>query len=105
MVDPDGVVSGWSEAGLQLLGWTAEETVGRHVADFLVDPPPGFPGNDGPGPAGLIAVRHRGGSVVDAAVTAGRQRARHQRDQARPTAHQAAADPEHLADLRGLRRQ
>ncbi|MFD7907426.1 SpoIIE family protein phosphatase [Kitasatospora sp. NPDC059747] len=80
VVDPDGVVSGWSEGALLLLGWTAEETVGRPVADFLVDPPPGFPGNgstgndspgsDGPDPTGLMAVRHRDGSTVDAVVTA-----------------------------------
>ncbi|MER6303961.1 SpoIIE family protein phosphatase [Kitasatospora sp. NPDC001539] len=69
VVDPDGVVSGWSEGGLLLLGWTAEETVGRPVTDFLVDPPPGFPSADGPRPKGSIAVRHRDGSTVDATVT------------------------------------
>ncbi|MER7757543.1 SpoIIE family protein phosphatase [Kitasatospora sp. NPDC097643] len=78
-VDPDGVVTGWSEGGLLLLGWAAAETVGRPVTDLLVDPPPGFPGNDGPGsdgpgsdssgPTGLITLRHRDGSTVEAVVT------------------------------------
>ncbi|MFE4306375.1 SpoIIE family protein phosphatase [Streptomyces sp. NPDC056891] len=71
VVDPDGTVSGWSEGGRLLLGWTAEETVGRPVTDLLVDPPPpGFPGSDGAGPAGFIPLRHRDGSTVDAVVTA-----------------------------------
>ncbi|WP_277347352.1 PAS domain-containing protein [Streptomyces sp. CB01881] len=47
VVDPDGVVSGWSEGGLLLLGWTAEEAVGRPVTDLLVDPPSGFPESGG----------------------------------------------------------
>ncbi|MFD7453819.1 SpoIIE family protein phosphatase [Kitasatospora sp. NPDC059827] len=79
LVDPDGVVSGWSENGLLLLGWTAAETVGRPVTDFLVDPPPASPGNDGLGndglggggvPSTLVTLRHRDGSTVDAVVTA-----------------------------------
>ncbi|MFD5462630.1 SpoIIE family protein phosphatase [Kitasatospora sp. NPDC127059] len=74
VVDPDGVVTGWSEGGVLLLGWTAEETVGRPVADFLIDPPPAFPGNDGlgggrPGSTS-VTVRRRDGSTVDAVVTA-----------------------------------
>lgn len=74
MVDPDGVVSGWSEGGLLLLGWTAEETVGRPVTDLLVDPPPALPGSDtlggGDAPSTLVTLRHRDGSTVDAVVTA-----------------------------------
>jgi len=70
VVDPDGMVSGWSEGGLLLLGWTAEETVGRPVSDLLVDPPPGFPESGGTGPTGLITMRHRDGSTVPAVVTA-----------------------------------
>ncbi|SOB86070.1 SpoIIE family protein phosphatase [Streptomyces sp. 1331.2] len=69
-VGPDGVVTGWSAGGVLLLGWSAEETVGRPVADLLVDPPPGFPGSDGVGPTGLITLRHRDGSTLDAVVTA-----------------------------------
>nr|WP_235502694.1 MULTISPECIES: SpoIIE family protein phosphatase [unclassified Kitasatospora] len=69
MVDPDGVVSGWSEGGRLLLGWTAQETVGRPVADLVADPPPGFPGNGETGPARVLALRHRNGSTVDAVVT------------------------------------
>ncbi|WP_457030746.1 SpoIIE family protein phosphatase [Kitasatospora sp. P5_F3] len=65
--DPDGVVSSWSEAGTQLLGWTAAETVGRPVAGLFVDPPPGLPGT---GPTGVLALRHRDGSTVDAVVAA-----------------------------------
>ncbi|MGX1563194.1 SpoIIE family protein phosphatase [Streptomyces sp. NPDC055506] len=73
MVDPDGMVSGWSEGGRLLLGWTAEDTVGRPVADLLVDPPPpGFPEGygAGPDPTGFILLRHRDGSTLDAVVTA-----------------------------------
>ncbi|MEE1788682.1 SpoIIE family protein phosphatase [Streptomyces sp. SP17BM10] len=69
VVDPDGVVSGWSEGGRLLLGWTAQDTVGRPSSDLLVDPPPGFPtGDDADGNA-LIVLRHRDGSTVDAVVT------------------------------------
>ncbi|GGV88564.1 hypothetical protein GCM10010228_72960 [Streptomyces massasporeus] len=71
VVGPDGMVSGWSEGGRLLLGWTAEDTVGRPVADLLVDPPPpGFPEGHGAGPTGLVLLRHRDGSTVDAVVTA-----------------------------------
>ncbi|WP_030231271.1 SpoIIE family protein phosphatase [Streptomyces sp. NRRL S-350] len=115
VIDQDGRVSGWSEGGRLLLGWTAEETVGRPVTDLLIDPPPGFPdgglptssiapsglpassippsglpeggipdGSPPPGglpeggppegtgtdPLGLITLRHRDGSTVDAVVTA-----------------------------------
>ncbi|MFE4616757.1 SpoIIE family protein phosphatase [Streptomyces sp. NPDC056747] len=73
VVDPDGRVSGWSEGGRLLLGWTAEETVGRPVTDLLLDPPPpGFPEGygAGPDPTGFIPLRHRDGSTVDAVVTA-----------------------------------
>ncbi|MFD5338168.1 ATP-binding SpoIIE family protein phosphatase [Streptomyces hawaiiensis] len=75
VVDPDGVVSGWSEAGRLLLGWTAEDTVGRPVTGLLADPPPaGFPGSygtdPGPHPTEFIRLRHRDGSTVDAVVAA-----------------------------------
>ncbi|MFI2435301.1 SpoIIE family protein phosphatase [Streptomyces sp. NPDC018693] len=73
VVDPEGMVSGWSEGGRLLLGWTAEDTVGRPVADLLVDaPPPGFPEGygAGPDPTGFIPLRHRDGSTVDAVVAA-----------------------------------
>lgn len=73
VVDPDGVVSGWSESGRLLLGWTAEDTVGRPVTDLLAaPPPPGFPESYGSGAddTGLIPLRHRDGSTVDAMVSA-----------------------------------
>ncbi|MFB6846990.1 SpoIIE family protein phosphatase [Streptomyces sp. NPDC056373] len=73
VVGPDGIVSGWSEGGRLLLGWTAEDTVGHLLTDLLVDPPPpGFPEGygAGPGPTGFLLLRHRDGSVVDAVVTA-----------------------------------
>ncbi len=70
VVDPDGTVSGWNEGGRQLLGWTAEDTVGRPVADLLVDPPPGFPAGYGAGPSEFLPLRHRDGSTVDAVVAA-----------------------------------
>ncbi|MDX2683005.1 ATP-binding SpoIIE family protein phosphatase [Streptomyces sp. NY05-11A] len=73
VVDPGGLVSGWSEAGRLLLGWTAEDTVGRPVADLLVGPPPpGFPEGygTGPDPTGFIPLHHRDGSTMDAMVAA-----------------------------------
>ncbi|WP_035839631.1 SpoIIE family protein phosphatase [Kitasatospora azatica] len=69
VVDPDGVVRGWSEGGQLLLGWSARETVGRPVADLLADPLPGFPTGGDTGPARVLALRHRNGSTVDAEVT------------------------------------
>ncbi|MCY0930693.1 SpoIIE family protein phosphatase [Streptomyces sp. H27-H1] len=70
-VDPAGVVSGWSEGGRLLLGWTAQETVGRPVTGLLADPPPGFPGSHGvgSGSTGVVPLRHRNGSTVDAVLT------------------------------------
>ncbi|WP_458247196.1 SpoIIE family protein phosphatase [Streptomyces sp. MAI_2237] len=73
VVDPDGQVSGWSEGGCQLLGWTAEDTVGRPVTDLLVGPAPtGFPEHHGTDAdaSGLITLRHRDGTSVDAVMTA-----------------------------------
>ncbi|WP_369240290.1 SpoIIE family protein phosphatase [Streptomyces sp. R21] len=73
VVGPDGVVSGWSESGHSLLGWTAEDAVGRPVTDLLAAPaPPGFPEGygSGPDPTGLIALRHRDGSTVNALLSA-----------------------------------
>ncbi|MFI6850882.1 SpoIIE family protein phosphatase [Streptomyces sp. NPDC050416] len=73
VVDPDGVVSGWSESGRLLLGWTAEDAVGRPVTDLLAaPPPPGFPESSGSGPdhTALVPLRHRDGSTVDALVSA-----------------------------------
>ncbi|MFI8836402.1 SpoIIE family protein phosphatase [Streptomyces afghaniensis] len=73
VVGPDGVVSGWSESGRLLLGWTAEDVVGRPVTDLLAaPPPPGFPesSGSGPDPPVLIPLRHLDGSTVDALVSA-----------------------------------
>ncbi|WP_436849373.1 SpoIIE family protein phosphatase [Streptomyces massasporeus] len=71
VVDPEGTVSGWSDGGRLLLGWTAEDIVGRPVTDLLVDPPPsGFPEGHGAGLTRFVPLRHRDGSTVDAVVTA-----------------------------------
>ncbi|WLW58742.1 SpoIIE family protein phosphatase [Streptomyces sp. YU58] len=73
VVDPDGVVSGWSESGRLLLGWTVEDAVGRPLTDLLAaPPPPGFPGghDGGPDHTGLLPLRHRDGSTLDAVVSA-----------------------------------
>ncbi|MEV3913251.1 MULTISPECIES: SpoIIE family protein phosphatase [Streptomyces] len=73
VVDPDGVVSGWSESGRLLLGWTAAETVGHPVTDLLAaPPPPGFPESHvgGSDHTELISLRHRDGSTVDVLVSA-----------------------------------
>ncbi|MFH9001951.1 SpoIIE family protein phosphatase [Streptomyces afghaniensis] len=73
VVGPDGVVSGWSESGRLLLGWTGQDVVGRPVTDLLAaPPPPGFPEScgSGPDPPVLIPLRHRDGSTVDALVSA-----------------------------------
>ncbi len=39
IVDADGVIVRANKAELSLLGFTAEEYVGRHIAEFHVDPP------------------------------------------------------------------
>ncbi|MDH6437673.1 PAS domain S-box-containing protein [Streptomyces sp. SAI-144] len=73
VVGPDGVVSGWSESGRLLLGWTAKEAVGRPVTDLLAaPPPPGFPESHvgAPDHTGLVSLRHRDGSTVDVSVSA-----------------------------------
>ncbi|WP_405743185.1 SpoIIE family protein phosphatase [Streptomyces sp. NBC_00028] len=73
VVDPNGTVSGWSEGGRLLLGWTAKDMVGRPVTDLLVGPAPsGFPeGHESTrGHTGPVPLRHRNGSTVDAVVTA-----------------------------------
>ncbi|MGW1270619.1 PAS domain-containing protein, partial [Streptomyces sp. NPDC002491] len=74
VVDLDGTVSGWSQGGSLLLGWTAEDTVGRPLTDLLVEPsPPGLLDDHDAGPddaTGSIPLRHRDGSTVDAVVTA-----------------------------------
>ena len=73
VVGPDGVVSGWSESGRLLLGWPAEDAVGRPVTDLLAaPPPPGFPASSGSAPdhTELLPLRHRDGSTVDALVSA-----------------------------------
>ncbi|MGW6911622.1 PAS domain-containing protein [Streptomyces sp. NPDC054940] len=73
VVESDGMVSGWSDGGRLLLGWTAEDIVGRPVTDLLVDPPPpGFPEGYGAAPdsTGFVPLRHRDGSTVDAVVAA-----------------------------------
>ena len=72
VVDLDGVVSGWSDGGRLLLGWTTGEVVGHPVTGLFFDSPPGFPQRFGAGtdpPPGLLAVRHRAGHTVDAVVT------------------------------------
>ncbi|MFG2577552.1 SpoIIE family protein phosphatase [Streptomyces sp. NPDC048481] len=73
VVDPDGLVSGWSEEARLLLGWTAKDTVGRPLADLTVSPPPpGFPDGYGAGSdaSRVVALRHRDGSPVEVLVTA-----------------------------------
>ncbi|MFD5255526.1 SpoIIE family protein phosphatase [Streptomyces bobili] len=73
VVGPDGMVSGWSESGRLLLGWTMEDAVGRPVTDLLTaPPPPGFPESHGSGPdhTGIVPLRHRDGSTVEALVSA-----------------------------------
>ncbi|CAG7613514.1 PAS sensor protein [Actinacidiphila bryophytorum] len=71
VVGTDGVVSGWSEGGRLLLGWTAEEIVGRPVTRLLVDPTPGFPEDYDTvtDPTGPVTLRHRVGSTMDGVVT------------------------------------
>jgi serine phosphatase RsbU (regulator of sigma subunit) len=72
VVAPNGLVSGWSEGGRLLLGWTAQDTVGRPVTDLLAcPPPPGFPESydSASDHAGPLPLRHRDGFTVDAVVT------------------------------------
>ncbi len=42
VTDPRGIVNYWNEGATQLLGWTAEEMIGRHYTDWLPEPPQAF---------------------------------------------------------------
>ncbi|MGA5337487.1 SpoIIE family protein phosphatase [Streptomyces cellulosae] len=66
VVDARGVVTGWSEGARRLIGFSADEAVGRAVRDLLVgepdggEPPPGGP----PLPVGTVTARHRDGHAL-----------------------------------------
>ncbi|MGP3948091.1 SpoIIE family protein phosphatase [Streptomyces sp. 7N604] len=75
VVDESGVVERWSPGAEELLGYRAEEMVGRPLADVLDDgsalPTALSDGRrDGEGRGGLVAVRHRDGRLMDLAFRA-----------------------------------
>ena len=74
MVDPDGVVRGWTEGAEHLLGHPASQALGRPMEELLAAPEPRPPGQDGRwsdrlaeagGWSGLEAVRRQDGHRLD----------------------------------------
>jgi PAS domain S-box-containing protein len=70
VVDGRGVITGWSEGARRLLGYRAEEVVGRPASGLLAEEGGGESdgANEGPPPPGaerwhgMVALRHRDGS-------------------------------------------
>ncbi|MCG0291118.1 PAS domain S-box protein, partial [Streptomyces sp. PSAA01] len=78
-VDEHGVVTGWSEGARRLLGYRAEDVVGRAAAELRAEKTAGDrAGGAGPCPpdeprwSGRIALRHRDGHRVEAELLAQR---------------------------------
>ncbi|MGP4008516.1 SpoIIE family protein phosphatase [Streptomyces sp. 4N124] len=67
IIDPSGVVTGWSEGARQLTGYPAEEVVGRAVRDLLAEEPSPEARTALSGP---VVLRHRDGSTVALPVQA-----------------------------------
>ncbi|WP_328500123.1 SpoIIE family protein phosphatase [Streptomyces sp. NBC_00457] len=61
VLDGDGTVTEWSEGARRLLGWTAEEVVGRPAAELIQGPPPAA---RSPRWNGTVTLRHRDGHTV-----------------------------------------
>ncbi|MCU1607677.1 MAG: domain S-box-containing protein [Modestobacter sp.] len=85
-IDDDSLITGWNEAARTLLGWTADEVVGRHIVEAIVPvrhrgeyshrlqalheaPDRDFPR----GPVELVA-QHKDGREVTTELTIGRMR-------------------------------
>ncbi|MEU9475812.1 PAS domain-containing protein [Streptomyces sp. NPDC048191] len=67
IIDALGTVTGWSEGARRLTGHSAEDVVGRPAARLLAaDPPDDVLAER----TGTVALRHRDGHRVDAALTA-----------------------------------
>ncbi|MGW1881466.1 SpoIIE family protein phosphatase [Streptomyces sp. NPDC001970] len=68
VVDARGVVTGWSSAAQQLLGYAADQVLGRPAADLLAEAeePAREPGG---GESGAVLVRHRDGGLVPLRLT------------------------------------
>ncbi|MGV9810991.1 SpoIIE family protein phosphatase [Streptomyces cellulosae] len=66
VVDARGVVTGWSEGARRLIGFSADEAVGRAVRDLLVGEPDGGepPPGGTPLPVGTVTARHRDGHAL-----------------------------------------
>ncbi|MFE0451039.1 SpoIIE family protein phosphatase [Streptomyces sp. NPDC058914] len=72
-VDEQGTVTGWNDGAERLLGYAAEQTVGRPAATLLAEPPAAgdLPPLDGlPRWHGTLAVRHRDGRRLETRVLA-----------------------------------
>jgi PAS domain S-box-containing protein len=61
VIDDDGNLTGWNEGARQLLGWTADEVVGRPAARLLSGPTPEVSGTRW---TGTVTLRHRSGDVA-----------------------------------------
>ncbi|MFI8963030.1 SpoIIE family protein phosphatase [Streptomyces sp. NPDC053493] len=73
LIDGDGVLVGWSRQAEELLGWSAEQVLGRPVVELLAAPRarPGGSAEPRIGRArgSVVAVRHGSGGTVRIAVT------------------------------------
>ncbi|AEM83097.1 SpoIIE family protein phosphatase [Streptomyces violaceusniger] len=78
-VDGHGVVTGWSEGARRLLGYRAEDVVGRSAGELRAERTAG-PAGEGPGPcladeprwSGRVALCHRDGRRVEVELLAHR---------------------------------
>ncbi|MEV8553588.1 SpoIIE family protein phosphatase [Streptomyces glaucescens] len=61
VIDDAGTVTQWNEGARRLLGWTADEVVGRPAARLLAGPAPEV---SGPSCHGTVTLRHRDGRTV-----------------------------------------
>ncbi|MBN0042661.1 SpoIIE family protein phosphatase [Streptomyces actuosus] len=63
VIAENGTLTGWSAGARRLLGWTADDVVGRPAARLVSLVPPG-PAPAGPRWNGTLALRHRDGHTV-----------------------------------------
>jgi PAS domain S-box-containing protein len=68
IIDPQGMVTGWSEGARRLTGYPAEEVVGQAAGGLLAADPPAREAVAAL--AGVVAVRHRDGHRMELALRA-----------------------------------
>ncbi|GAA2402236.1 SpoIIE family protein phosphatase [Actinomadura vinacea] len=66
IIDPRGIVTGWSEGARRLTGYAPEDVVGRQATDLLVEDPPAL--HVPAAFSGVVDLRHRDGHTIRLAV-------------------------------------